>query len=64
MPDNLKPKEIAEARVAYEKDRREHNHWQPHWEDISHSDRLHWIFMTRGKKQEQIPVSKSLVVVI
>lgn len=64
MADKLNPKEILAARTEYEKDRREHKHDQPHWEEISHADRLHWIFLVRGKKQEPIPVNKSLVVVV
>lgn len=57
MADNLNPKEILEARLAYEKDRREHKHEAPHWEEISHSDRLHWVFFVRGQaKPAAVPV--------
>lgn len=59
--------DIMAGRLAYEQDRREHekSHWQPHWEEISHGDRIHWIIMTRGKQvNPQAPAPAGAVVVI
>lgn len=57
--------EILAGRLAYEEDRRNHNHWQPHWEEVSHSDRIHWIICTKGKKVDPPPaVPKGPVVVV
>lgn len=58
------PQEVKAGRLAYEKDRREHKHWQPHWEEISHTERLHWIVCAKGKNvPKPLPPQGSVVVV-
>lgn len=64
MADELNPQHVKAARLAYEEDRRAHKLWQPHWEDISHSDRMHWIFAVRGKVQKTESAPSGLVVVV
>lgn len=56
--------EVNQAKTAYEQDRREHKYWQPHWEELSHSDHIHWIITTRGNKIAQPVLPAGTVVVV
>lgn len=63
--DPFTREEVKKARLAYEEDRRAHKYDQPHWEDISHAEHVHWIFAIRGKNQEPKPLApQGLVVVV